>query len=340
MTIAIMGAGSLGTIIGALTVKNGTDVLLIDANKDHVDALNRNGATVKGKMELNVPVRAITPDQMSGIYEIVLYLVKQTHNEAALRRLLPHLGEHSVVCTLQNGIPEDAVAAIVGKERTIGGAVGWGATWLGPGVSMLTSEPGTMSYDIGEMDNTITERLKRVADILSLSGKTEMLANLAGVRWTKLLVNATFSGMSAALGCTFGDVMDNDKSLACVAHIANETIAVVNALGIKMELIQGHDLRVLSFRTRQEMLTKFPIFKAVWGPHRLLKASMLQDLEKGQKTEIGAINGVICDYGRKTNVPTPINDKVVEIVRGAEEGKNGFTFANLELFDLPELPEK
>lgn len=339
MTIAIMGAGSLGTIIGALTVKNGTDVLLIDANKEHVAALNNNGATVTGKMELNVPVQAITPDQMSGIYDIVLYLVKQTHNETALRQILPHLGGHSVVCTLQNGVPEDAVAAVVGRERTMGGAVGWGATWISPGVSMLTSEPGKMTYDIGEMDNTITERLQKVAAILNLSAKTEMVTNLAGMRWTKLLVNATFSGMSAALGCTFGEVMDNDKALACVSHIASETIAVVTALGITMEPIQGHDLRILSFRTRQEMLAKFPIYKMVWGPHRLLKASMLQDLEKGHKTEIGAINGVVCDYGRIAGVPTPVNDKVVAIIRGAEEGKNGYTFANLDLFDLPELPE-
>lgn len=340
MRVALMGVGSLGTIIGALTAKNGGEIILIDANREHVDALNKNGATVTGKMELNVPVKAITPDQMEGFYDIVFYLVKQTNNEAALRQLLPHLGENSVVCTMQNGVPEDAVAAVVGKERTIGCTVSWGATWLSPGVSMLTSEPSKMTYDIGELDGKITHRVKKAADILNLSGKAEVVTNLPGVRWTKLLVNATFSGMSAALGCTYGDIMDNDKALACVAHIANETLQVASALGINLEPMQGHDLRVLSFKTSKEMVSKFPIFKLVWGPHRLLRASMLQDLEKGRKTEIDAINGVVCAYGRKVKVPTPINNKVVEIVKGAEQGENGYDFSNLDLFVLPGIPEE
>jgi 2-dehydropantoate 2-reductase len=337
MSITLMGAGSLGTIIGALTVKNGVDIVLIDANKEHVDALNKNGATVTGKMELNVPVRAITPDQMSGIYDVVLYVVKQPHNEVALKQLLPHLGEDSIVCTLQNGVPEDEVAAIVGRERTIGCTVGWGATWLSPGVSMLTSEPHKMSYDIGELDGKITDRVKKVAEILKLSAPTEVVTNLPGVRWTKLLVNATFSGMSAVLGCTYGEVMDNEKALGCVSHIANETLSVTAALGINLEPIQGHDLRILSFRNKQEMKAKFPVYKMVWGPHRMLKASMLQDLEKGRKTEIGAINGVISDYGRTANVPTPVNDKVVEIVKGIEEGKYAYSFSTLDMFELPEV---
>lgn len=340
MRVALMGAGSLGTIIGALTIKNGGEITLIDANTEHVDALNSRGATVTGKLELNTPVRAIAPDQMEGIYDIVFYLVKQTSNEVALNQLLPHLGANSVVCTMQNGVPEEAVAAVVGKERTIGSTVGWGATWLEPGISMLTSEPAKMAYYIGELDGKITARVKKAAEILSLSGKVEISSNLMGMRWIKLLVNATFSGMSAALGCTYGDVMDNNKSMACVAHIANETLQVARALGVTMEPIFGRDLRVLAFRTRKEMKSRFTIFEEVWAPYRLLKASMLQDLEKGRKTEIDAINGIICAYGRKVNIPTPINDQVVAIVRGAEEGLNGYTFSNLDLFVLPDIPEE
>jgi len=77
MKLASLGVGSMGTITGALMTKNGYDVTLIDANKDHVDALNKNGATITGMMEVNVPVKAITPDQMEGTYDIVFYLVKQ-----------------------------------------------------------------------------------------------------------------------------------------------------------------------------------------------------------------------------------------------------------------------
>lgn len=339
MRAAIMGAGSLGTIAGALATLKGADVVLIDANKEHVKALNENGATITGKMELNVPVKAITPDQMEGVYDLVMYMVKQTHNEAALKQLLPHLGPDSMVITLQNGVPEDAVAEIVGKERTLGATVGWGATWVKPGVSMLTSEPDKMTYELGEMDSTIKERTKKAAEFLNLSAHTEVVPNLPGIRWTKLLVNATFSGMSAVLGCTFGDVLDNEKALTCAAHIGNEAILIARARGIKMEPLQGHDLSVLGFNTKAERASKFPYYKAIFGPHRALKASMLQDLEKGFKTEIDAINGVVSEWGKKLGVPTPICDKVVEIVKGCEAGKYTPGFQNLDMFEIPEIPE-
>lgn len=339
MSIALMGAGSLGTIIGALIASKGREITLIDANEEQVKALNEKGATITGTIELeNIPVKAILPEEMEGLYEIVFYLVKQTHNEVALKQLLPHLDDNSVVCTLQNGVPEDEVATIVGKERTMGCPVGWGATWIEPGVSMLTSQTDKMTFDLGELDGQITERAKKVAEILELVAPVEITTNLPGVRWTKLLVNATFSGMSAALGCTFGDILDNEKALTCVAHIANETIKVSRALGITLEPIQGHDLNILAFATREEMEGMFPIYQAVWGPHRLLKASMLQDLEKGFKTEIDAINGYISNRGRNANAPTPVNDKVVEIVKAIEAGKMKHVFDNLEQFALPDLP--
>ncbi|MFB3924463.1 MAG: ketopantoate reductase family protein [Syntrophales bacterium] len=340
MKAAIMGAGSLGTIAGALITKNGGDVVLIDANKEHVEALNKNGATVTGKMQLNVPVRAITPDRMEGTYDIVLYMVKQTHNEQALRSLLPHLHDRSVVCVMQNGVPEEAVAACVGKERVVGCAVGWGATWLKPGVSELTSEVAKMTLDVGELEGHSSWRVQMAADILRKICPTEITENLQGIRWSKLLINATFSGMSAVLGCTYGDILENEKALTCAAVIANEIIAVARGLGVILEPIQGVDLQILAFRNKTEMMGKFPIYQAVFGPHRLLKASMLQDLEKGLKTEIGAINGVVCEKGRKVAVATPVNDTVVEIVTGIEAGKYRPVFRNIDLFKLPQIPEK
>jgi 2-dehydropantoate 2-reductase len=339
MIAAIIGAGSLGTIIGALISNNGGDVVLIDNHKEHVNALNRYGATITGKLDMkNVPVKAITTDEMSGIYDIVFYLVKQTSNDVALKQLLPHLNESSVVCTLQNGVPEDAVAEIVGRERTMGCAVGWGATWISPGISMLTSDPEKMTYDIGELDGRVTERLQKAAALLNMAGTAEITSNLPGVRWTKLLVNATFSGMSAALGCTFGDILDNEKALTCAAHIANETIHVVNSLGVSMEPIQGHDLKILAFKNQAEMLGKLPIYHMVYGPHRSLRASMLQDLEKGKKCEIDAINGVISQWGQKKGIGTPVNDQVVKIIKDIELGKLSPLFSNIDLFKLPVVP--
>lgn len=340
MRVAIMGVGSLGTITGALIAKNGGSVTLIDANKAHVDELNKNGATVVGKMELkNVPVTAVTPDKMEGIYDIVILMAKQTYNNVALPQLLPHLGPNSVVCTLQNGIPEESVGKIVGPERVVGGVVGWGASWLRPGVSELTSDISAMRFEIGECDGEKTERIEQIASILKLAGECVVVENLPGIRWTKLIQNATLSGMSAALGVTYAEILDNDKATACAAHVGNEIVKIVRKRGIQLEeIVPGWSYYSLGFDDKEGLEKANQWLREYFIPHRKLKASMLQDMEKGIKCEINQINGVACEWGKELDIPTPANDTIVKIVKAFEAGEIPFpTMKCLDMFELPEL---
>ena len=340
MRTAIMGAGSLGTITGALIAKNGGKVILIDANKAHVEELNKNGATIAGKMELNnVPVTAITPEQMEGIYDIVILMAKQTYNDVALKQLLPHLGPNSVVCTLQNGIPEEGVGKIIGPDRVVGGVVGWGASWLRPGVSELTSDISAMRFEIGEISGKKTDRIKQISTILKLAGECVEVDNLTGIRWTKLIQNATLSGMSAALGVTYAEILDDDKATACAAYVGNEILKIVKKRDIVLEdIVPGWSYYSLGFDSREGLEKAKQWLREYFIPHRKLKASMLQDMEKGIKCEINHINGVACDWGRELGIPTPVNDTIVEIVKGFEAGEISFpTMKCLDVFELPEL---
>ena len=315
--------------------KNGKQVDLIDSYQENVDALNADGARVTGNLELHWPVTALTPQEMRGAYDLILLLTKQTANEMALPRLLPHLHPDSIVCTLQNGIPEDGVAAIIGRERTIGGAVGFGATWLRPGVSELTSTLEAVekfAFEIGELDGVVRPRLETVKEILSAAGGTTILTNLMGIRWTKLLMNATFSGMSAALGCSFRNLLTDEKAMTCIAHIADETIKVCHGKGYRMVEMQGADMEFLELGSKADIAGKMDFYRKVWGRHNN-KASMLQDLEKGNNTEIDHINGVVCRSGRECGIATPFNDKVVEIVKQAEARRTVTDFGNLARFD-------
>ncbi|EGO62768.1 ketopantoate reductase family protein [Acetonema longum] len=335
MRTAILGAGALGIIIGALMARNGKQVDLIDSYKENVDALNTNGATVTGNLSLHQAVKALTPEQLTGNYDLVILLTKQTANQEALTQFLPHLHKESVVCTLQNGIPEESVASYVGRERTIGGAVGFGATWLRPGVSELTSTMEAVekfAFEIGEIDGVLRPRLEKVKDILSAAGGTTILTNLMGIRWAKLLMNATFSGMSATLNCSFRDVLADPKAMTCIAHIADETIKVCHGKGYRMVKMQGEDMESLELSSKADIPGKMEFYRRVWGRHNN-KASMLQDLEKGKKTEIDYINGAVCRNGRECGIDTPFNDKVVELVKEAEARKGVNDFSYLIRFD-------
>lgn len=322
MRTAVMGAGSIGMFLGATITKNGGQIDLIDTFKENVDALNANGAKITGKADFIVPVRALTPDQIEGKYDLVFLCTKQVVNKEVVGYLLPHLSEDGFILTLQNGIPEPSLAEMIGRDKVAGGAVGFGATWVSPGVDMLTSpmEPTVANYafDIGEIDGTITPRIQAAAEILGLCGGTTILPDLMGVRWAKVLMNATFSGMSAALGCTFGDVLNGDVSLQCVAHLADETIKVARADGIRLACLQGVDFQELELSGKEDIPRKYPFIHKVWDPHAALKASMLQDLEKKRKTEISYINGIVSERGKANGVPTPFNDMVCKIVLDEE----------------------
>ena len=337
MRTAILGCGAMGMILGAYLTKSGLEIQLIDAYTDHVKALNEKGARLIRCANFTVPVKAITPDQMEGCYDLVFLLTKQTANEEVLNHLLPFLKADSTVCTLQNGVPEPSVARIIGKERTVGGTLLWGATFIEPGVSELTSDVTKLDtlFEIGELDGVIGNRIRMVAGTLEKMGPVSITSNLMGARWLKVMFNSCWSGMSAALGCVFGDLIDNPKASACLSYIAHEGVAVCQALGYEMPHLGGKDMTLLgSIGTEEEFQRSQLMFYDILNNLRPAKASMLQDLEKGKLTEIGMINGYISAEGKKAGILTPFNDTVVKVVRGIEAGTFPLSMDNLQCFHL------
>jgi len=336
MRIAIVGCGAMGTVLGAFLTKNGCPVDFIDSYEEHVKALNEKGAHIIGKVDFTVPVKAYTPDEMEGIYDIMFLFTKQTANEVILPRLISHLNENSTVCTLQNGVPEPFVARHVGENRTVGGAVLWSATFSGPGVSELTQDVSSLDhfFDIGEINGKITDRIKKIAEILNHMGMTSVSTNLMASRWGKLVNNACVSGMSAACGCTFGEVMNNEKARACVSYLGREVKACCEAEGYKLPLlVLGLSPDSLSINNQEQFDENQKMFIYMYSFAPNAKASMLQDLEKGKITEVEMINGYVSEVGKKHGIPTPFNDTVIKIVKKIENKELPLSMSNLEYFN-------
>lgn len=330
---AIYGAGSLGTILGAFITKNGGQIDLINHNKAHVEALRQNGAKVVGTVEFTQPVTALTDGEMSGKYDIIFLMTKQLHNREVVAFLKDYLAEDGVIVTLQNGLPELGIAEIVGEERVLGCTVAWGATMQGPGVCELTSSPDSLSFGLGAAFDKVPAHLEDVKALLEKMGTVEVESNFIGTRWSKLLINAAFSGMSAVTGSTFGEAAGNRKSRRIVQRIIKECIDVCRKGGIRIEPVQGKDIvKLLDYSNPFKKALSFMIIPIAIRKHARLKASMLQDIEHGKKTEVDSINGSVSDYGRKIGFPTPANDKVVEIIHRIESGDLKPSFDNLTLF--------
>jgi 2-dehydropantoate 2-reductase len=342
--VAIYGAGAMGTILGAfLTECNpDTEIDLISKNKPHIEAMKQNGAQIlcsANDRTMNIKVRALLPEEMSGKYDILFLMTKQRENEKILQFLKGYLHAESAVCTTQNGLPEGSVAKVVGAENTYGAACAWGATFIGNGKVELTSSLDSMSLQIGAYDgkgeklSALKELLKGVGEVCGNPDFLQTTDNLVGARWSKLSINAAFSGLSVVTGLTFGEIAKRRKTKPIALGILRECFAVTSAAGIRLEKMQGYDMKKLlggeSFFGKCKALFVLPI---AMKKHKRLLSGMLKDVQNGKKCEIDYVDGMVCRYGDAYGVDTPLCDKVVELVHGIETGLYEISPENIDFF--------
>lgn len=334
MKYAIYGAGSLGTVMGAFLTKNGVEIELVNRNKSHIEALKANGAKIIGTIDMVVSVNAVYPDEMTDNYDIIFLMTKQLFNKEVVEFLKPKLSENGVIVTLQNGIPEPLIASIVGSNKTIGCTVEWGANLSEPGCIVLTSEPEALSFHMGKMEGITDEQFNLVKSVLEKMCPVHEEDNLLGARWSKLLINSTFSGLGTVIGGTFGDVISNKKAKEVAIRCMKECIDVGHATGVEFAPVQGKNITKLFYYKGgfKKKIAKL-ILPIAMKKHKNIIPSMLQDLRNNKPCEIDAINGIISEYSKKYNIKTPINDRIVEIVKKEQNKELPLDLSNINLFD-------
>ena len=341
--IAVYGAGAMGTVLGALLTKGGLqNVHLISRNVAHVNGLNEKGAQIScvadGK-EFVIPVHALTPEQMVEKYDVVFLMTKQRQNKDVLEFLSSKLSADGVVCTVQNGLPEESVKGVLGNARSYGCVASYGANLLGEGRVELTSKLSAMRMQVGgyQNDGAKTELLQQ---ILSHAGNAVDNAefalaatDIASVRWSKLALNAAFSGLSVITGLTFGQIASRRKTKKLALGILRECMDVANALQISLAKMQDYDMQKWlggrSFFQTQIALFLLPF---VMKRHKKIKSGMLKDVLNGRRCEIDFINGAVSKAGRQVCVETPLCDQIVEITHGIENGLYEITPKNVDFF--------
>lgn len=326
---AVYGAGAMGTVLGAYISAGGAEADLFSRNVDHVGALRKNGARVTGEADFSAKVRAFLPSEMEGEYDVIILLTKQSENDAVLDFLLPHLKADGAVCTLQNGLPEEGVARKIGKERTLGCVVSWGASLLGPGVVAITSSPKKINFALGSPFGK-NRREDDAEFILSRMGKVTREENFSGARVAKLSINAAFSPLSGMSGKSFGEIAA-DKDLRGVAlSIIHECFSAADALGVKSGKLQGHDIkRLLDFRGRAKKALSQRLLPVAMKNHAGVVSGMYHDLKAGKKSEAEYINGELERLSKKAGTLSPVNSKALDMIREIERGERQISEDNL-----------
>ena len=331
MRTMIYGAGALGTVLGAYIAKAGREADLVNRNRAHVAALKEKGAHVVGKADFVQKVNALLPEELTGKYDIIILMTKQQHNAEVVAFLKDFLAEDGALCTCQNGLPEPAIAEAIGADRTLGCAIAWGATFKGEGVSELTSDPSALTFSLGAYGKG--NHLEDVKALFECMGTVVVEENFIGARWSKLLINSAFSGLSTVTGATFGEVARNKASRRVAQRIIKECIDVAKAANITIEPVQGHKIdKLFDYRGPLKKAISFALIPVAMKKHASLVASMLQDIRAGKKCEIDAIDGVVCEWGEKYGVPTPFTARTVQLVHAIEAGAP-IAFENIQKYD-------
>jgi 2-dehydropantoate 2-reductase len=187
--IAVIGAGAIGRAWAIVFARAGHPVVLVDVAAEHVAAINERGLTIEGPIgEFTQQIPCLTPDRLQGRYQRTLLCVKAQHTAVAAAAMRPLLADDGYVVSAQNGLNERVIAEIVGRARTIGAFVNFGADYLGPGRVFYG---GRGAVVLGEIDGRMTPRLAALHETLrDFEPEAITTDNIWGYLWGKLAYGA------------------------------------------------------------------------------------------------------------------------------------------------------
>ena len=332
----MIGAGAIGGPIAAHLVENNIETVLVTKHLKLAQLVKERGIRLQGVEETrNVIINAIPSiENLEGQFDIVFLATKANDVESVSKSILPYLKNDSCVVTLQNGIVEDAVAAVVGSSRVIGSIVVWASTMSEPGVIEKTAHGVTFLGLIDEMGNE--QRLEQAAKLLEYCEPVRITDNIYGALYSKLVINACINGLSAVSGFCLGDLVSDERTRTLFMGIATEVCEVAEKANVKLETIG--DIKVTAFAktvsdTEEIISKKLEGIRMFGAKYPEVKPSALQSLERGRPSEIDYLNGYIVRKGKEVGVKTPINSAIVQIVKEIEQGTRKIAPANL--LDVP-----
>jgi len=301
--IAVVGAGGMGALFGAILQDGGLRVTLVDTNPEHVDAIQRDGLKIVGfggerTVSMQVTADAGTVDDAA----VVLFQCK-AHSTRAAAQAAAHLAAAGAVAiSFQNGLGnEEEIAAVWGADNVLGGLTTMAATLEAPGVVRDFSR--VPSY-IGEFPQGSSERAQGIAAQFTDAGlETHASANIATDIWKKLLGNISMSALSGATNLSSAVMLQIPELKSICLRALDEALEVAQAVGVELE--------------REAAVAGMQAISQPGGTGDN-KSSLCVDLLNQRPTEVEFIYGSVIAYGREHGVATPTLDALRAIVKGLE----------------------
>ena len=345
--IAIVGAGALGGYVGGNLAHQGHDVTLIDPWPENVETIRTKGLELDGLTpEERFTVKGVKILHLTEVQslarkpvDVAMVAMKSYDTAWATMLIKPYLSQQGFVVSLQNCLNEETIANIVGWGRTVGVVASLISVDLFEAGRIRRTIPKGGDkhtvFRVGEPHGRITERVEELVGWFAQIDSSKATTNLWGERWTKLVQNGMGNGVTAATGMTSGDCLKNDIVRRLQIKLAGEAVRVGQALGYQLEKIRGFEADVFA-RAAEGDAAALAQIEPTLIPQEganprgaIQRPSMAQDMIKGRRTEIDAMNGYIAAKGAEVGVPAPNHAMLTEIVTRVERGELKQSPANL-----------
>ena len=324
MRVCIFGAGAIGGMLGFLLKKNSIDVTLI-ARREHYKAIKENGLTfISSEYNIDETIKFTIYDNLEslGKFDLVINSLKAHSANQTAASVASILDSDSIMLPTLNGVPWWFFYKFGGKfdNYKLGtvdpGQNQWNSIHpqkvIGCVVypAAIISKPGVIEhiegkrFILGEPDNTKSERVIRVSNLLNKAGlKAPISKDIRSDIWLKLIGNSSFNPLSVITQSTLKEICDNEDTKSIIENMMKETILIGEKLNIRQKL---------SIEKRIEGARKV-------GNH---KTSTLQDFQNKRPLELDVLIHALIELGKLTDVNTPTLDTIYKIAKVLAE-QNG-----------------
>ncbi len=324
MRIIVIGAGPIGGIIGGRLKRAGSDITLVDIDKEHVAAIREKGLQVDvpdGPFNVKVPI--VCPSEIQGKFDCGFIAVRSNYTPDALNTVVPHLNDTGPLVSLQNGINPPLLEQRVGPDRTIGVAIRMGSRRLAPG-HVHTASRGHLY--VGHLHGKTTPQLEALNKLFNSAIPSEISDNILGVLWSKLTYTCLgYYGSLADTALAASCASDAERRM--LADFFGEVVAVGKAAGARfIPLAEYNPLDFHPSRPLDRRLSAVSEFAKSWKLDD--RKGPLRQIQKGIKTEADFTLAHVIREGERLKIPTPLCKKLLDMIHELESGKRKIKIEN------------
>jgi 2-dehydropantoate 2-reductase len=334
LKIAIVGAGSVGSLIGAKLSISGEKIALV-GREPHISKVNTKGLIAEfspkeKRLVKNLLAFTNLNDLKKSKFnpQIFLFTMKSYHTKQSCEELVDVFGNNCNILTLQNGIGnEETISSFFGEEKTISGALTISVSLIEPGRVRQNTHKGGIGLAPIIIENETKNIVYKLEEIFKRANfKTTVFENYRELKWSKLILNIVANASSAIYDLSPSEIT-KDKNLFLQEQIAfREACKVISKLGLKIVNLPDYNVNLLKFiMNLPSPIAQFILKNKIVKSRGKKMPSLWQDLKIGKRfSEVEVLNGAVVKYGQRLSINTPANDFFYHTLKNIIEGKSNW----------------